>query len=168
MGVTDSVKATIMEMAIKGATPDVIAQEVNISISTVYHILKDEGLKAAHKSHGIGKERSDEMCKKYVETQTPVSALLVEFGATHQQLYIALAERSIPTRALIFKEQVEKHGNVRMEKAIELYQQGCPGWKIDQETGVRPPDLYNEMHRRGLPLRGRQFVGSDGRSEPIT
>lgn len=155
MAVTDGTRTTVVEMAMKGATPEIISGETGISVAVVYRILKEEGLKAARKPHGIGKEESDAMCKKYAETQTPVSALLIEYGVTHQQLYVALAERSIPTRAWVAGDSVVRNGDVRKDRAVELYRQGVPIWKIEMDTGMRGPDIYKVLHVRGIALRGK-------------
>ena len=139
----------IIEMHEGGLALKGIAEEMDISVTAVRNVLKKYG-RATHKVAPSYNE--EDIVAQYVANE-PVPAILVEHGITYTQLYHILQQHGIPTR----KSMEADVRQSRLERAIEMYQEGSPLWQIKAETGIAQPTLHAELHQRGIPLR-RQFT----------
>lgn len=135
----------ILDMWDKGLTASQIADELEISATTVRTEVKRSG-RNVHKPKNHPNEA--EIVSRYANG-APIPELLQKYGVSYPQLYNMLARNDVPIR-----RAAQAQGRVKMmETAIEMYEKGVAIWKISQETGVAQPTLHAELHKRGIPLR---------------
>lgn len=151
------VRDEVLEYA--GAVPPAaIADAVGIAESTVYRILKEAGVKPVQvDADGNVKKLEEgqvsEMIERYLNWE-PMSKLTGEYGITVHRFYEILNEAGITPKART--ERKEQVANLQLEDAVQRFEKGDPLWLIRQETEVSTTRLYDELHRRGIPLRRRK------------
>lgn len=122
-----------------------IASELGISAQGVRNVLRSGG-KDLNRVVVTSKEK--EAVSAYV-SGVSVPEILQKYGLTYSKLYTALAHSEVPLR-----RTVEAPGRKEaLERALILYQEGAPLWKIKAETGIAQPTLHSELHIRNIPLR---------------
>lgn len=149
--ITAMTEETIREMYGKGLPPAEMAAELNLALGTVYGLLSRLGLKVKRTRSAETVKKYDEAMKAYTETDEPATSICRRLGLSYNLFYLELGRRGVPARGT----EIAAKGKPLMDRAVEMYQQGEPGWKITQETGVQNPRLYTELHKRGIPLRVR-------------
>lgn len=122
-----------------------IAEEMDVSVSTVKRVLKEAGLKAQPRDAGLP---IAQIIDEY-QTERPIKAILGQFEISYTKLYMILAENDVPVRRdtqAIARER-------QLDEAVAMYKMGSPLYKIVADTGVSQPTLHAELHKREVPLR---------------
>ena len=135
----------IVRMYQAGLSVVVIAAETEVSITTIRSVIKLHGLEKPEKPPAQG----DDLVGIDYTTNMPVPELLQKHSITYQKLYTILDKLNIPLRS---------HASIPsrqafLDQAVQMYQDGIPLWKIQDETGVHQPTLHAALHTRNIPLR---------------
>lgn len=138
---------TIITMASSGFSVKDIANEVEVSESTVRSVLKLHNIELKDAPPKLN-EREQNVIEAY-KGDTPVPQILQQFEFTYTKLYTLLERTKTPLR----KSHALKARETMIEQAVKMYEEGTPLWKITQETGVAQPKLHAELHLRNIPLR---------------
>ena len=153
----DSIRESIITMYQSGITVQDIANEIEgATPGYVRAVLREAGILA-------GPGRRDSLVDKFDDAtleammldyyqDMPMPEILVKYRlARHEQFYRILA--SIGHGARKIQPEVVMSRKDRDERALELYKQGAPIWKIRDETGIPQPRLHYLVHTRKIPLR---------------
>jgi transposase len=150
----EQLRQAILEMNQAGAPPTEIAEELEVSVSTIYRILNQLGATSQRGKKSVLDELSNEdrqtIIQRYI-ADDPLIDIINEYGLNYNALYRLLREEGVPLKEI--KVESKRAVSERMEHAIKLYIKGVPIWKIEAETGVRQPQLHSELHRQGITLR---------------
>jgi len=122
-----------------------IAEEAEVSEGTVRSVLK---------AHGLTKPEPrvtsvDEGVATDYGSGVPVPEILKKYNLTYTKLYAVLNKTNTPLRRNASAPARES----MMNTAVQMYQDGAPLWRIQEETGVPQPSLHNALHTRQIPLR---------------
>lgn len=139
----------IVEMHKAGLGLGAIAEELGLSTTAIRSVLQKYGI-STRKIFATKDE--DEIIEEYL-AEGPIPEILRKHTITYGKLYSILARHGIPTRKVLNKEGRK----LALNRAVEMYEEGYPIWKITEETGVHQPTLHTELHKRGVQLR-RQFT----------
>lgn len=136
--------------------PEDIAEELEVSVPYLYRLLKAQGVEldgGGRKSivESLSDGAKEVIIANYQSREVPMSAVLVEFGLSYNQLYTLLRKEGIDVRKFIDQERATK--KLRMDTAVQMYEDGAKLWLIEDETGILQPELHRELHRRGVELR---------------
>lgn len=155
--VTDEVRGEIKDMTKAGVPAKQIAEELEVSIPTIYRILGEEGLKPAKATqkmvNRLSEEELDHLLEMYLVDWEPVSEILFQFDLNHNQLYQLLGDLNIEPRRK--QPHTVEAKESMIEHALDLYLNN-PDMTVDeivQETGVSQPTIHNEIARRNLDKR---------------
>jgi len=152
-----TMKEEAISMYQQGADPYVIAEEMDRSVSTIRKWLWQEGISGKPGVRSIVDELNPEQVKEilvaYEDQQTPVSAILKDWGLTYQQLYAILDRADVPPRR--GRDDIVAANKKRMDVAVQMYELGHPLKVIKADTGIHAPRLYDELAVRGVPKRQR-------------
>ena len=121
-----------------------IARELGVTTQTIRRALKDAG-KLVNPKATVDEEA---IAQAYSEGKA-VPEILAVYSITYATLYKILSDHNIATR----KVSEATVTNLRLDRAVELYQAGVPLWSIKQETGIAQPTLHAALHQRGITLR---------------
>jgi len=140
-----SKKQELITMFNQGMSIDDIATELEVSVSTVRAVLKENGLV---KPKSEPTEVELQIAVDYTG-DLPVPTILQKYHITYARLYTILSDQEVSLR-----KQVNAAGrSASLEAAIAMYKDGTPLWKIKTETGIAQPTLHAELHTRQIPFR---------------
>ncbi len=154
--ISDDKRDEIVKMSEAGLKPNVIAEEVDLSPSTVYKVLGEEGQQpvkeyAPTSFKNLTEEQVSEFIERYLDME-PIVVLLDAYRLTHIQMYQLLNERQITPRTRRTENKVAR--NLALEHALMLYQEtSVTIAEIVLETGVHQPVLHAAIRAREIPLR---------------
>ncbi len=154
--VTQEVRAEMIDMHTAGQTPFAIAKEMEVSLSTVYRVLRAAELEpnsapGTGKIHTLGPEDIEDIIERYHGDETVVS-ILADYGLHYNQFYEILRMVGLqPRRNVSTNRQARRD---QLDHAIELYRDtNMTIAEITLETGVHQPTLHVEIRKRNVPLR---------------
>lgn len=138
-------------------TPDAIAAELGVSVPYMYKLLKEQGieLKGSGGRRSIVDDLDDEakelIIRVYQTREVSLASVLAEFHLSYNQMYTLLRKEGVDVREFVDNERDTK--KQRMDIAVKMYEDGARLWLIEDETGIRQPELHKELHIRGIVLR---------------
>ena len=138
-------KDEVLRMFDSGATVNMIANELEMSETSVRHLLTENGRTLARRR---GSKDEDVIVEKYLEGRS-IPEILTEEGISYPTLYAILKRKNIPLR----KTERREGSDAATIQALELYKAGVPLWQITRDTGVQQPALHTAVHNAGIPLR---------------
>ncbi len=149
-----------------------IAEELGVSVPTVYRFLGEAGIRPKRKVatqswRKLDEEQVAEFIQKYLDYE-PVLKLLVEFSINHSQMYQMLLEHEVEPR--MRQRGHAKASDVALKHALDLYQNSdYTIAEITGETGVHQPVLHAAVRRENIPLRRpRQVRNVQTESDAVT
>ena len=154
--VSDDKVEEIIAMTNAGMKTQQIAAEVELAPSTVYKIISEAGLDpvkeyAPTSYRNLSEEEEKRLAERYY-AMIPVVQLLDEFGLTHTQLYLFLAEKGLEPRTQ--QKEIRNARSLAIDHAVRLYQEtSMTVAEIVNETGVHQPVISSEIRKRGIPQR---------------
>ncbi len=156
-------KKQVEELAIEAAnmhqeklSPEDIAEELSISVPYLYKLLKEQGVELGKAGRRSAVDMLDEEDKQviianYQSREIPMSAVLGEYGLSYNQMYTLLRKEGVEIRRHIDGERESKI--LRLNTAVQMYEDGALLWLIEDETGIHQPELHRELHKRNVTLR---------------
>jgi hypothetical protein len=145
----------IIKMYEGGLSVNDIAFEMGRPVQEIKKILQAVGViqKQGRKSstETLSEKQRKEIVKHYVDNTLTGIQIIAKYAITWNGLYKLLDEEGIPFREFKRNDRIARE--MRMERAIEMYQGGARLWEITNETGIRQPQLHAELHKRDIPLR---------------
>lgn len=153
----DALATEAANMFAADMTPDAIASELGISVPYMYKLLKQQGveLQAGGGRRSIVDDLDDEakelIIRVYQTREVPLASVLSEFGMSYNQMYTLLRREGIDIREFVDNEKKTK--KLRLDIAVKMYEDGAKIWHIEDETGIRQPEMHKELHKRGVELR---------------
>ncbi len=154
--VTEEVRGTIREMHEQEMTPADIVRELDLSLPTVYRVLKAMELSPNRDSnigvlHKLSPEDVEDIEKRY-SAGKPVNEILADYGLYYPQFYELLVMLEIKPR--VRQKQRVKVRNKQLDHAVLLYREtDLTLAEIRLETGIHQPTLHAELRAREIPLR---------------
>jgi transposase-like protein len=140
-----SIEGELIRMFKAGLPVDSIAEELEVSISTVRNVLKRHGLT----KDDIKPTQAVSQAAADYTNGISIPEILKKHNLTYSKLYGLLNRMDIPLR----KSENNNAHALALQKAIEMYQAGSPLWKIVEETNIAQPSLHAELHKQNIPLR---------------
>lgn len=142
--------AQLLRMAELGGTISKIADELDISETTVRRTLTAYGVKT-RRQHTLKDEVDMDTVIKQYQEWVEIDDIMEQHGLNHSQLYYLLRQHGITART---KDDAWREAQaMRMDHAVEMYEEGETLAQIKEETGIHQPQLHEELHRRKIPLR---------------
>lgn len=143
-----------------GITLQMLAEEYDLALSTIYKILSAEGLVEKKKrimaEDRMGEETVESLMVDYYEEKMTIWNIAEkygEFGITGPPALYAMLRR-LGKKPRRLEEEIKQSRRDAMTHAIQLYNEtDIPIYTIVAETGVDQPSLHKELHRRGVTLR---------------
>lgn len=146
--------AEMVSMYEQGADVKAIAEEFGRAPSTVYALLRDQGI-ALRKDLGpsgfLDPELVETVLRDYAKG-VPVTQIMAVTDLTQHTVYRILEEHGVETRRMAARKQ-KKTIAMAVNEAIQMYEDGAKLVAIQAQTGVYPQQLYAEMYKRAIPLR---------------
>ncbi len=168
--VSDDKVEEIIAMTQAGMKTQQISAEVDLAPSTVYKIIAEAGLDpvkeyAPTSYRNLSDEEEERLAERYY-AMVPVVELLDEFGLTHTQLYLFLAEKGFKPRTR--QKEIRDARKLAIDHAVRLYvETTMTVSEIVLETGVHQPVISAEIRKRDIPQRRpRKVYDSPPASEP--
>lgn len=162
---------SVVEMFEAGMKPSEIAFQVDISLPSVYNILKAANVDTSRERgrRDVPLESQEKLLKLYMETDHSVPSIAQEAGVP-----LAVAYRMIKDSGLNRPiEMVRQHKTqVKLDAAVEAWLKGAKLWEIKRDHEVWSNQLYAELHRRGIHPREVRGLdrpakeASDGKQTP--
>ena len=153
---TQEVRAEMIDMHNNDLTPFDISKEMEVSLSTVYKVLRASDLEpnstpGTGKFHTLSPEDIEEMIDRY-HGQESVVDIISTYGLHYNQFYEILRMVGLqPRRNIATNRQARRD---QLDHAIDLYENSdMTIAEITLETGVHQPTLHLEIKKRGVPLR---------------
>lgn len=153
----DALATEAANMQAAGMPAEAIAAELGVSIPYLYKLYKQAGieLEPSGGRRSIVDDLDDEakelIIRVYQTREVPLSSVLAEFGMSYNQMYTLLRREGVDIREFVDNERATRA--MRMDIAVKMYEDGAKLWLIEDETGIRQPQLHNELHKRGITLR---------------
>lgn len=150
-------RAEIVDM-FRGDLPvSAIAEEMEVSPSTIYRVLNEEGLAARSAKQTaldlLPPETVDAIARAYAVEGRPASTIIRAHDISYNFLYMVLAERNINYKE--FSDAEKNTKQERLDRAVQLYQDGILLYTIQAETGIHQPQLHAELRVLEIPLRNK-------------
>lgn len=136
---------------------DDIAEELGISVPYLYKLLKAQDIELAASGgrrsivEDLDDDVKEEIIRVYQTREVPLSVVLAQYGMSYNQMYTLLRREGVDIRKFIDHERTTKKH--RMDIAVQMYEDGAKLWLIEDETGIRQPEMHKELHIRGVALR---------------
>lgn len=140
-----AIEQELISMYKSSMSVESIANELEISISTVRNVLKKHSLT----KEDVKPNKKDADAALEYSKGTRVPEILNKYGLTYSKLYGILNRLDIPLR----KTENAAGRGLALEKAVEMYTEGHPLWRITEETNIAQPTLHAELHARKIQLR---------------
>ena len=142
-----------IDMYQQGAPVEVIAEEMNRAASTIRRWLWEAGVRGKPGVRSIVDELEPDQIEAiitaYEDLQTPVIAILKDWGLSYKQLYMVLQRNDVPPRR--GRADAKAADQKRLDTAVEMYELNHPLKVIKADTGIHAPRLYEELQKRGVP-----------------
>lgn len=152
--ITEDVQLEVAAMARQGMKATDISAETDISINTVFRILKRQGISTVPSIEpriGRGEVPGvvvEQVIDRYMAKDN-IADICEDASISISHMYEILRGAGIQTH----QESGEAQRIQRMNDAITMYQKRVPIYEISEATGVSGYALNIEIHKRGLPLR---------------
>lgn len=143
----------ILEMAATGQfDAAAIAREHDLHVTTVRKLCKVNNIELPRirKVDTIAKEIKDEVVASFMQGEKIIS-ILSKHRLTYMTFYSIVAE--YPEAQAQRSEYNAEALRMRKDRAVELYEQGAPIWKIKSETGLGHTELQITLEERGIRRR---------------
>lgn len=140
----------IAEMLDEGLSVGTIAEELDISESTVRRVMKKQNLSTKRDHTLLDLVDTDSLIEQYLKWDS-ISDILTRHKVTRPQLYYILQQTGTEARTKDVN-WAEAQAN-RLAHAITLYKEGWVISEITAETGIHQPQLHEELARLQVPLR---------------
>lgn len=138
-------------MVQQGLPVKMIAQELGVNPSTVYRRVRELGLPVPGPDRlPLTEEKRAELVARRLAGESD-HKLSTEYGISMSAIYRVLIGAGIDICALKVEER--QADEVRIDRAVQLYQANLPVWQIALETGYSASAIIGAVHKRGLPLR---------------
>lgn len=134
-------KEEAIQAVLQGVDPEVMANELGVSTSTIYRWLEEGGHKAQAR-----KIRHREIAEMYNNTDMTVRELCDHFGISTTALYNAVHVTKTPLR----KESVDDDDE---QTIISMYQAGTKVREIKQVTGRCYETIYSVLEENNIRTR---------------
>ncbi len=144
----------IREMVEGGMSVTAIAEELELSASHVSKLISALGLGDAKTRRTALSRLSPEDVQRIISLyldNAPVGIICTDWGLSYNALYKLLGDNGVELRAHSVASTEVK--NQRMDAAVRMYEAGARLYDIEEETGIRQPQLHRELHKRKIPLR---------------
>jgi transposase-like protein len=149
----------IIQMYLDDVPVQEIAAEMAISKTTIYALLKREGVSLrAHQNIGqpsalehMSEADIEAFLLDYRNTALSVQDVAFKWKMTSTTVYATLRLLQEPLRQTS-KSHLESRKD-QYDHAVRMYEQGYFIWQIVAETGIDQPSLHKELHKRRTPLR---------------
>lgn len=149
---TDVKKKLALTMYVGGIPVSEIAEELEISVPTVYSWLEARNLSA-----DIREGKYDEAIRMYTDTDTPVSVICSTLNVSPPTLYKCICTRGVSKRSSKSKLTEDKEQDI-----VELYQSGTPVSDICSMYSIAPPTLYATLRKHEIePSRHHRVATTD-------
>lgn len=161
----EEVKDEIIALATAKISPYAISRELDMSVQTVYRILKEAGVKplTGRAISGLDNVGLGRLLERYLSGD-PVEEIRREASVSLATFYQLLDDAGVPRR----HEQYLAERKTALDDAVTMYQQGKRLWQIHKATGVSSSTLTNELHARGLPTRrGKDPISLKAHAEAL-
>ena len=148
--VTPDIIEEMIEMATAGMGVVNIAEEFNVSESTVRRTLNKFQISPKRNHTLFDAIDTDQLIEDYL-SWVSIDVITQKHKIERSQMYYLLKKLDIKPRT---KDQdwIEAQ-QMRLDHAIQLYRQGERISYITAETGIHQPQLHEELARRNVPLR---------------
>lgn len=148
--ITPDIGEEMIEMAAAGMSVASIAEEFEVSESTVRRYLKANQVSTKRTHTLLDTVDSGTLVEDYTSWM-PINEIIRKHEIQRSQLYYILKKLDIEPRT---KDQdwVEAQ-QMRLDHAVTLYKKGEKISSITEETGIHQPQLHEELARRHVPLR---------------
>ncbi len=160
MTILTKVRQELVDMLKNEIAPAEVAHELGISVSTVYKVRHEENLVPVQDL--FGSIDVEKVLHFYTSTDMGVQQICRSFHLTPNRFYQLLVMHNVPTRRGARSEEARQK---QMDVAVDLYVTGAPLWKIKEETGVSLPYMYDELRKKGIPLRRPRGEWGRGRAQ---
>lgn len=156
--VTKQREQEIIEMHKADLAPSEIAKELDISVPTVYSVLKRKGITPNKRkvAKNLTKRQQDKLRSMYYDQLLPLEDILPEFKMNHNDFYAFLRENEWKPRTKT--QNYKAIRQLQMDTAIQYYIDGMKIVEIEAETGIYQSQLHKEVHRRKIPLRSEVII----------
>lgn len=146
--ITNETQIELRKMYLDGLEPYVIAEELDIGISTVYKYLNK--FKLLNRKSSISLDDQDRILKLWYDGIS-AKEIIRAYNLSHFVFYSFLMDCGIDISELRKSEYIV-HDAIR-ERAVKMYKEGWKISAITKATGVNAMQLNRELHKRGVPLR---------------
>ena len=149
----------IVQMYEAGVSILDIEVEMDVSRNTIYRILKGEEI-PLRSLRNVGRPSIlDSMSEADIEafaldynSDLKVHEIMDKWKIrSTKSFYDLLHLLQIPMRTTSKQHLEAKEKRILL--AMDMYRKGYYIWEIEQETGIRQPEIHKELHRRDVPLR---------------
>lgn len=154
--ITELEEQEIVQMADAKMTPIEMADELGLSLPSIYAVMRKYGYKISKPGRGstydrLTPEQQVDIKERY-EAEESIAAIMTDYNiGGHAVFYSLLRKMGIPLRTK--KLEVLEAKEMIMDQAVSMYVAGHPLHDIKEETGVHNPMLHAELHKRKVPLR---------------
>lgn len=139
-----------------GGSPAAIADAYGIELLHLMEVLKEQGAVIKERRRTVferyDEDMLDELSHMYARGDR-VADICAQFSLSVNTFYHLLRELGIPTRTQ--SPEALSGFQVALDKAVQLYKEGFPYWKIESETGVSQQSLVRALHKRGIQMRNQ-------------
>lgn len=141
MTLSELQKLELLEMARAGVKPRVIAKELEVSVPTVYGLMRVHGVLAT-----LAEERNAGVLEDYKDGMK-VFDILKKYGIAQYTLYKILSDAEVPLR--------RDSSRPRKDEAtiVELYKGKSTLTQIRKVTGRSVAYIYDVLDRHDVPRR---------------
>jgi len=148
--ITPDIGEEMIEMAAAGLSVSGIAEEFEVSESTVRRYLKSHSVSTRRTHTLLDNIDSKQLVEDY-QSWVPINEIVKRHNIERSQLYYLLKKLDIEPRTK--DDDWVDAQQMRVDHAVRLYQQGERISNITEETGIHQPQLHEELARRNIPLR---------------
>lgn len=135
----------LIQMAKADVKPSIIADELDVHVSTVYRIIAQEGIRENKQD-----AEATEIIERY-QSGERVQVLANTMGISTYKLYDVLHAHGIELR----RQQTLEVDEDEADLIVQLYQEGRSLSTIRKETGRSTTFIYKTLDERGIPRRSK-------------
>ena len=154
---TEVQEQEVVQMADAKLDPLIMADEIGLSLPTIYGIMRKFGYKVAKPGRKstydrLTPEEMEDIRNRYEDANESVASIMADYGIGGHSVFYALLRKmgiAMRTKTLDVLEVKE----MMMDQAVNMYVGGHPLYDIFEDTGIHQPRLHAELHKRGIELR---------------
>jgi hypothetical protein len=135
-----------------------IAEEWGFSPQAIYTALREANIdvKERRNSSLLDEDEAKNLVHRFEVDLASPTALAKEFHMSLNKVYAVLEQYNVDIAKV--KAENKRGSTLRIDTAVEMYQNGAKLREIKAQTGIYPAQLYTVLTERSIPI-GRTYNG---------